>query len=151
MLPSKCQDFLGLHRMVSGRTMISIGRFDMRFSKSYLVVLSALLASTLGWGQEAQANQTSLLVRMSFSSSWIPQGSANFPQICFSVDRSGHYEMRRLTMKVSSDSPKENPDRKLVIGTPYSELLQGTLSPGELGKLEKFLEDPEFVKFQLYT
>jgi hypothetical protein len=124
----------------------------MRLSKSYLVVISALLASTLVWGQESQIKQQpALLIRMSFTNSWLPQGFASFPQICFSVDRTGHYEMRRLTMKVSSESPKENPDKKYVLGSPYSELLQGTLSLGELGKLEKFLEDPEFVKLSSAT
>lgn len=119
----------------------------MRLPKSCLVVLTALLASTLGSAQASPTKrQTSLLVRMSFSNSWLPQGFASFPQICFSVDRTGHYEMRRLTMKVSTESSKENPDKKFVLGTPYSELLQGTLSPVEFGKLEKFLEDPEFVK-----
>ncbi len=146
------QYLVGLHRLISGRTIISNGRLDMRLSKSCLVVLAALLASTLGSGQASPTRQqTSLLVRMSFTNSWLPQGFANFPQICFSVDRSGHYEMRRLTMKVSTESSKENPDKKFVLGAPYSELLQGTLSSGELGKLEKFLEDPEFVKLSSST
>jgi hypothetical protein len=119
----------------------------MQFSKRYLVVTSLLLASTLAWGQQPQINQrTSLLVRMSFTSSWVPQGFGSLPQICFSVDRTGHYEMRRLTIKVSTESPQASPDTKLLLGTPYTELLQGTLLASELEKLEKLLADPEFLK-----
>src|SRR5258708_13647055 len=119
----------------------------MQFSKHYLLVTSLVLASTLALGQQPQSNQrTSLLVRMSFTSSWVPQGFGSLPQICFSVDRTGHYEMRRLTLKVSSESPQANPDTKLLLGTPYTELLQGTLLASELEKLEKLLADPEFLK-----
>jgi hypothetical protein len=119
----------------------------MRFSKSYFAAASFLLASTLVWGQHSQNDQrTSLLVRMSFTNSWVTQGLGRFPQICFSVDRDGHYEMRRLTMKSSSESPQASPDDKSLPGTPYTELLQGTLSAGELEQLEKLLADPEFLK-----
>jgi len=119
----------------------------MQFAKRYLVAALLLLASTLVWGQQPQINQrTSLLVRMSFTSSWVPQGFGSFPQICFSIDRTGHYEMRRLTMKVSTEPPKGSPDDKLILGTPYTELLQGTLPASELEKLQKLLADPEFLK-----
>ena len=109
----------------------------MRFSKRHVVMASVLLASTLAWGQQPQVNgPTSLLVRMSFASTWVA-GFGGFPQICFSVDHTGHYEMRRLTMKGNAE---------FLVGTPHTELLQGTLPPSELGKLEKLLEDPEFLK-----
>jgi hypothetical protein len=100
----------------------------VRFSKRYIVVTSVLLASTLAWGQQPQINgRTSVLVRMSFTSSWVVDyGDEGFPQICFSVDRTGHYRMRRLTTKGNT------------------ELLQGTLPPKEMRKLEKRLQDPEF-------
>jgi hypothetical protein len=117
----------------------------MRFSKRHMVVASALLASTLSWAQQPQINEhTSLLVRMSFASSWVPSGLGGFPQICFSVDHTGHYEMRRVTIKVSAEPLQGSPDAKLLLGTPHTELLQGTLSPSELENLQKLLEDPEF-------
>jgi hypothetical protein len=124
----------------------------MQFSKRYLVVTSLLLASTLVWAQQPEVDQQpSLLVRMSFTSSWVPQGFGSFPQTCFSVDRTGHYEMRRLTIKVSTESPQESPDTKLLLVTPYTELLQGTLPASELEKLEKLLADPEFLKLAAST
>jgi hypothetical protein len=100
----------------------------MRFSKRYIVMASVLLASVLAWGQQPQINgRTSVLVRMSFTSSWVVDyGDEGFPRICFSVDHTGHYRMRRLTTKGNT------------------ELLQGTLPPKELRKLEKLLQDPEF-------
>jgi hypothetical protein len=113
----------------------------MRFSKRHIVMASALLASTFAWGQQPQINgpqinePTSLLVRMSVASSWEPSGFGSFPQICFSVDRSGHYEMRRATMKGNAE---------FVEGTPHTELLQGTMPVKELKKLETLLQDPEF-------
>ncbi len=121
----------------------------MRFSKSYFAVAAAslLLAPTLVWGQHSQNDQrTPLLVRMSFTNSWVAQGLGSSPQICFSADRDGHYEMRRLTVKVSAESPQGSPDDKLLPGTPYTELLQGTLSASELEQLEKLLADGEFMK-----
>ncbi len=120
----------------------------MRFSKSYFAAASLLLASTLVWGQHSQQNdqRASLLARMSFTSSWVAQGLGSSPQICFSIDREGHYEIRRLTIKASAESPQAGPDDKLLTGTPYTELLQGTLSAGELEQLEKLLADGEFLK-----
>ncbi len=124
----------------------------MRFSKSCLVFASLLLAPILICGQQTRTMEgTSLLVRMSFTSSWVPQGFASSPQICFSVDRDGHYEMRRLAMKVEADSPHANADDKLLPGTPYTELLEGTLAANELEQLEKFLADPEFRKLAAST
>jgi hypothetical protein len=108
---------------------------------------SVLLASTFVWGQEPEVNRpTSLLVRMSFASSWAPSGFGSLPQICFSIDRSGRYEMRRVTIKTSTEPLQGSPNGKVVVRTPHTELLQGTLQPSELGKLEKLLEDPEFLK-----
>ena len=112
----------------------------MRFSMKRFLVAS-LLASAFAWGQQPQISgretndPESLLVRMSFASSWLPSGFANSPQICFSVDRSGHYQMRRLTMKGNDE---------VVDGTPHPELLQGTLPAKELKMLETVLRDPEF-------
>ncbi len=130
----------------------------MRFSTSFLLVASALLASALAWGQTqipktqipATNDSDFLLVRMSFNSTWVAdygaEGLKGSPQICFSVDRSGHYRMRRLTMKVGSEPFPGNPDATRSLEVPHVELLQGALSPGELAKLEKLLEDPEFRK-----
>jgi hypothetical protein len=125
----------------------------MRFSKKNVVMATVLLASTFVWGQQPLTDRpASLLVRMSFASSWVPSGFGSFPQICFSVDRSGHYEMRRVTLKVSTEPLHGLPDAsspddtKRVVKTPQAELLQGTLPPSELAKLEKLLQDPEFLK-----
>src|SRR3979490_1776556 len=108
----------------------------MRCSMKYVVMASVLLASTFTWGQQLQVSgPTSLFVCMSFASSWVPSGFGSSPQICFSVDRSGHYEMRRVTIKGNA---------KFVDGTAHAELLQGTLPPKELKKLETLLQDPEF-------
>ena len=108
----------------------------MRFSMQHFLMPSVLLAATFVWGQQPQISEpTSLLVRMSFASSWVPSGFGSFPPICFSVDRSGHYEMRRVTVKGNAE---------FVEGTPHAELLQGTLPPKELKKLEMMLRDPEF-------
>jgi hypothetical protein len=108
----------------------------------YAAMASVLLTWTLAWGQQPQTNGRessgpSLLVRMSFANSFVRWGYDSLPQICFSIDRSGHYEMRRLTMKGGAP---------YLQGTPHPELLQGTLPSVELGKLEKLLGDPEFVK-----
>ena len=108
----------------------------MQFSMKRFLIALVLLASTFVWGQQPQiGGPASLLARMSFTSSWVPSGFGSFPQICFSVDRSGHYEMRRMTMKGNAE---------FVEGTPHTELLQGTLPPRELKKLEMMLHDPEF-------
>jgi hypothetical protein len=108
----------------------------MRFSMKHFLMASVLLASTFAWGLQPQiSGPASLLARMSFASSWVPSGFGSFPQICFSVDRSGHYEMRRMTIKGNAE---------IVEGTPHTELLQGTLPPKELKKLEVMLHDPEF-------
>jgi hypothetical protein len=101
----------------------------MRPSTKFVLIASLLLASALAWGQSQRqpAERTSLLARLSFTSTWIAgYGQEGFPQICFSVDHTGYYRMRRLTTKGET------------------ELLQGTLPPGELGKLEKLLGDSEF-------
>jgi hypothetical protein len=108
----------------------------MQFSMKHFLIASVLLASTFVWGQQPQISEpTSLLVRMSFASSWVTSRFDSFPQTCISVDRSGHYEMRRMTMKGNDE---------FVEGTPHTELLQGTLPPKELKKLEMMLHDPEF-------
>jgi len=109
----------------------------MRFSTRFIVIAPVLLASLLAWGQQPQINgRTSVLVRMSFTSTWVADfGDKDFPQICFSVDHTGRYQMRRLTMKGNAD---------FLQGTPHPELLQGTLPPNKLRKLEKLLQDPEF-------
>jgi hypothetical protein len=123
----------------------------MRFSTRHVVMASALLASTFAWGQRPQINgreinePTSLLVRMSFASSWQPSGFGSLPQICFSVDRSGHYEIRRVTMKISTEPLQGSPNGKVIVKTPHVDLLQGTLPSVELAKLEKLIEDPEFL------
>lgn len=108
---------------------------------------SWLLASALAWCQHPQVNgRTSILVRMSFTSSWVPKGFGSFPQICFSVDRAGHYEMRRVTIKASTEPLRGSPDTKLLVGTPHTELVQGIMPASELEKLEKLLADSEFLK-----
>lgn len=117
----------------------------MRFSKKHIVMASVLLASTFAWGQQIETNgPTSLLVRMSFASSWVSSGFGSLPQVCFSVDRSGHYEMRRVTIKTSTEPLQGSPNSKVVVGTPHTELLQGTLPAKELRKLDKLLGDPDF-------
>jgi hypothetical protein len=120
----------------------------MRFSKSYILVALALLASTLSWTQQAPINEhASVLVRMSFASSWVPSGLGGFPQICFSVDRSGNFEMRRVTIKTTTEPREGSPNNNEIVRTsPHVDLLQGTLAPVELEKLEKLLEDSEFSK-----
>jgi hypothetical protein len=114
----------------------------MRFSKRHIEMASVILASTLALGQQPQINgreingPSSLLVRLSFTSTWVADvGDKDFPQICFSVDRSGRYQMRRLTKQGNAD---------FLEGTLHPELLQGTLLPNELTMLENFLQDPEF-------
>jgi hypothetical protein len=120
----------------------------MRFSKRYVVMASVLLASTLVWGQQPQIDgRTSVLVRMSFTSSWVDDfGDRDLPQVCFLVDDTGHYQMRRLTMKVNSEPLQGSPHTKLLLKTPHTELLQGILPPSEFRKLRKLLGDPEFLK-----
>jgi len=122
----------------------------MRFRAAFLVITSALVVSVLSWGQPQILEKDSLLVRMSFTSTWAadhdPEGLEGSPQICFSVDGSGHYQMRRLTMKVTGEPAPGNPDGKLFPETPKTEFLQGTLPGSELAKLKKLLDDPEFVK-----
>jgi len=101
----------------------------MRPSTKFVLIASVFLASALacGQGQPQSAESTSLLARLSFTSTWIGgHDQEGFPQICLSVDRTGYYRMRRLTTKGET------------------ELLQGTLPPSELGKLEKLLGDSEF-------
>jgi len=108
----------------------------MQFSMKHFLMASVLLASTFAWGQQPQiGGPASLLARMSFTSSWVTSRFESFPQICISVDRSGQYQMRRVTMKGNAE---------FVEGTPHTELLQGTLPPRELKKLEMMLHDPEF-------
>ena len=122
----------------------------MRFFAGFIVIVSVFLASALAWGQ-TQMNastsvpvRTSLLVRMSFASTWEEQdGFGNSPQICFSVDRTGHYQMRRLT-KLRRSIKKDNAE--IIEETLIPELIRGTLPPNELAKLEKLLEDPEFLR-----
>lgn len=117
----------------------------MQFSKRHIAVASVLLASTFAWGQQPEINgPTSLLVRMSFASSWLPSGFGSLPQVCLSVDRSGHYEMRRVTIKPTTEPLQDSPNRKVVGGTPHTELLQGTLPAKELRKLDKLLGDSDF-------
>lgn len=118
----------------------------MQFSKRYLVLTSLLLASTFGWAQQHPIDQPiPLLVRMSFTNSWVPQGFGTSPQICFSVDRTGRYKMRRLAIKLSAESPQARPDTKLLPGSIYTEQLQGTLPATELEKLDKLLAEPDFL------
>src|SRR6202140_5381672 len=108
----------------------------MQFSMKHFLMASVLLASTFAWGQQPQiGGPAPLLARMSFTSSWVTSRFESFPQICISVDRSGQYQMRRVTMKGNAE---------FVEGTPHTELLQGTLPPRELKKLEMMLHDPEF-------
>jgi hypothetical protein len=122
----------------------------MRFSKSHVVLASVLLASTFTWAQQYQTvGPTSLLARMSFTSSWMPQGfPRSSPQICFSVDRSGNYEMQRVTQKVSTETlhglPDSKEDAKRIFRGPQTEVVQGTLSPDELKTLVTLLQDREF-------
>ena len=126
----------------------------MRFSTRLIVIASVVLASAFVSGQETAivGGTSPLLVRMSFTSFWAadygPEGMEGSPRICFSVNRNGHYLMRRLTTKVSTESLQETPHGKvkILLGTPHTELLQGTLSSGELEKLKKLLEDPDFRK-----
>jgi len=128
----------------------------MRFSKRHFVMASVILASTLCCGQQPQINAreingfSPLLVRMSFASTWGADYEYPFlpvPKICFSVDHNGRYQMRRLTMKIIDEPLPATPNAKpSLLFRPSVELLQGTLPPGELGKLEKLLEDPDFLK-----
>jgi hypothetical protein len=107
----------------------------MRFSKGYIAIVWWLLASALAWGQLAPAKGREIdgpLFRMSFTSSRLAgEGFFIFPQICFSVDHTGHYQMRRLTMKVSAESSQG----KIFRMAP--ELLQGTLPAGEAGEASR--------------
>jgi hypothetical protein len=116
----------------------------MRVSKTCVAVMWILLASALAWGQRSGINEREIsgpAFRMSFSSSRLAvEGFFVFPQICFSVDHSGHYELKRLTMKVSGESSQGKIFRMVP------ELLQGTLPATEWASLEKLLEDPELLK-----
>lgn len=117
----------------------------MRFSKRHIAMASVLLASTFAWGQQFDINgPTSLLVRMSFASSWVSSGFGSLPQVCFSVDRSGHYKMRRVTIKTSTEPLQDSPNSKVVVGTPHTQVLQGTLPAKELRTLDTLLGDPDF-------
>jgi hypothetical protein len=119
----------------------------MRISKRFFVVASTLLASTFALGQLQHNSGKSLLVRMSFTSTWVNDiGDRDFPQICLSVDEDGHYEMRRLTMKIKSEPAEGNLQTKLLPETPRTELLQGTLPPSEVVALRKLLGNREFMK-----
>jgi hypothetical protein len=113
----------------------------MRVSTRFIT--SVLLASVLAWGQQPQIKEWAfVLVRMSFTSTWVSDfGDKDFPQICFSVDHTGRYQMRRLT---TNWVRQKKGNSELLEGTPHTELLQGTLPPMELTKLEKLLGDREF-------
>jgi hypothetical protein len=121
----------------------------MQFSKRYFVLTSVLLGSTFGSAQQPVINEhASVLVRMSFASSWVPSDLGGFPQICLSVDRSGSFEMRRVTIKTTAEPLEGSPNNKAIFRTPQVDLLQGTLTAVELEKLEKLLEDSEFSKLR---
>jgi hypothetical protein len=85
----------------------------MRFSKRHIEMASVILASTLALGQQPQINgreidgPSSLLVRLSFTSTWVADvGDKDFPQICFSVDRSGRYQIGARHESWKSCSPR---------------------------------------------
>jgi hypothetical protein len=119
----------------------------MRFVGKHIAIASLIFGTSLSWGQSKLDAPSSLLVRMSFTSTWVADfGVRDSPQVCFSIDHAGHYQMRRLTMKVSSEPLAENPGTEALQGTPHAELIQGTLQSSELEKLEKLLADQEFRK-----
>jgi hypothetical protein len=101
----------------------------MHSSTKFLLAATMFLAPTFTCAQLLQAkDQTNQLARLSLSStSPIAAGEKGFPQVCFSVDRDGRYQMSRLT----SEGGRE--------------LLQGTVLPGKLKKLEELLGDSEFI------
>jgi hypothetical protein len=140
------QQLMQLHRPILARRLLVIsgGRLIMRFSKRFIATALLLSASTLAWGQLPRTKEREIdgpSFRMSFTSSQFSvEGFFVFPQICFSVDKTGHYEMRRLAMKVSAESPQGKIFRMVP------ELLQGTLPDAEWTKLEKLLEDPDLLK-----
>jgi hypothetical protein len=112
----------------------------MRPSTRFIIIASWFLASALAWGQlpiVPADHDRALLARLSFTSTWVADyGDEGFPQICLSVDHTGHYRMRRLTTKGNAGV--------FVQGTLHPELLQGTLPLNQLRKLEKLLQDPDF-------
>jgi hypothetical protein len=142
----KSQQLMQLHRPILARRLlvVSSGRFSLRFSKGCIAIALLLLASALAWGQLPQTKGHDIdghAFRMSFTSSqFAVEGFFVFPQICFSVDQTGHYEMRRLAMKVSAESSQGKIFRMVP------ELLQGALPAAEWARLEKLLEDPDLLK-----
>jgi hypothetical protein len=121
----------------------------MRFSKRQIVLSAAILAATFAWGQQPDVHlpaDSSLLVRMSFASSWEFHGFVTGPQVCFSVNRSGHYQMRRVTTKTTIEPREGAPNGKAVVETPQTEYLQGTLAVRDLENLKKFVGDPNLLK-----
>jgi len=116
------------------------------------IFASWLVASALAWGQNPQVNEhPSALVRVSFTS-LILGDSGSYRQICFSFDRTGRYELRRVTMKVSTERTQGSAVYdKVVSGPPHTELVRGFMFASESEKLEKLLADSDFLKFTTST
>jgi hypothetical protein len=123
----------------------------MGLSKRILIT-SCLIASALAWGQDAQVNESSsAFVRVSFTS-FILGDSRSYRKICFSFDRTGHYELERVTMKVSTKRSQGSPVyNSSVSGPSHTELVQGSMFAGDLQKLEKLLADSDFMKVTAST
>lgn len=120
----------------------------MRLSKRILIA-SWLVASAFAWGQNTQDNERSPVpVLRKFMSSIMVLGfSGSEQQICFSVDRTGHYQMLREIRRVITERTQGSPVyNKAVSFPPHTELFQGIMLASELEKFEKLIANSEFVK-----
>lgn len=73
--------------------------------------------------------------------------SGSEQQICFSVDRTGHYQMLREIRRVITERTQGSPVyNKAVSFPPHTELFQGIMLASELEKFEKLIANSEFVK-----
>jgi len=101
----------------------------MRIRAVLFVALAivAMAAGSSASGDKSRDEQSSLLARLSYRSTWISQpGQKVAPRICLSVSKDGHYRILRL-----SD-----------IG--QTQVLQGTLTPRQLKQLQDLLDAPDF-------
>jgi hypothetical protein len=123
----------------------------MGLSKSILIT-SCLVTSALAWGQNAQVNESSsAFVRVSLTS-YILGDSGSYRKICFSFDRTGHYELARVTMKLTTKRSQGSPVYNGSSSGPrHTELVQGSMFAGDLQKLEKLLADSDFMKVTAST
>jgi hypothetical protein len=93
-----------------------------------IALLSVLATGGLSAREDKPQNaDTWLLARLSYRSTWTsPPGQKVAPRICLSVSKDGQYRILRL-----SD-----------IG--QTQVLQGTLTPGQLKQLQELLDAPDF-------